>query len=232
MGEAVVVTVPSKRWWKVTRQRCDRLSVADWGDPNRLGRVMPIVEVLGPATLAYFDGDAREPVEAGSIEMVSRGHPDLGVLLASVPVGDAEESGIAEITSPAAVVRRGGQVVAAAGYRRWPGQVAHMSVLTEPEQRGRGLARVVAGAAVAHGVANRLLPQWRARQDASRRVAQALGFRELGVQLSVRVADRLPCERSRDRTPARCRCHGRYSALPRYRTGAAVAGTARPPRIE
>ncbi|WP_406634314.1 GNAT family N-acetyltransferase [Amycolatopsis sp. WGS_07] len=182
LGEAVVVTVPSKRWQALG---AGRISAAEWTDPDRLRQVMPIVEVLGPATLAYFDGD---PAGLDSTETVSPGHPDLEALLTSVPAEEADESGIAEITSPAAVLRRGRQVIAAAGYRRWPGEIAQLSVLTAPEQRGRGLARAVAGAAVAHAVANRLLPQWRARHDASRRVARALGFRELGVQVSTALS--------------------------------------------
>jgi len=60
-------------------------------------------------------------------------------------------------------------------------------VLTAPERRGLGLARVVASAAVADSLANRLLPQWRARPEPSRLVARALGFRELGGQLSIQI---------------------------------------------
>ncbi len=62
-----------------------------------------------------------------------------------------------------------------------------MSVLTAADARGRGLARAVAAAAVADALGNGLLPQWRARPEASLRVARALGFRELGTQLSVRL---------------------------------------------
>ncbi|NEB68512.1 GNAT family N-acetyltransferase, partial [Streptomyces fulvissimus] len=51
----------------------------------------------------------------------------------------------------------------------------------------RGLARQVASEATAHALAAGLLPQWRARPAASRRVAAALGYRELGAQLSVRL---------------------------------------------
>ncbi|MDP9793692.1 RimJ/RimL family protein N-acetyltransferase [Catenuloplanes nepalensis] len=61
-------------------------------------------------------------------------------------------------------------------------------MLIAPAERGRGLARAVATAAVADALRSRLLPQWRARPKASRRVARALGFRELGSQLSVRLA--------------------------------------------
>jgi len=60
-------------------------------------------------------------------------------------------------------------------------------VLTAPAARGRGLARAAASAAVAHAIGEGRLPQWRARPEASRRVARALGFRELGSQVSIRL---------------------------------------------
>ncbi|MFF4728857.1 GNAT family N-acetyltransferase [Streptomyces mirabilis] len=71
-----------------------------------------------------------------------------------------------------------------------PGRVgtAHIGVLTAPGARGRGLARVTGSATVAHALAAGLLPQWRARPPASRRVAAVLGFEELGSQLSVEIA--------------------------------------------
>ncbi|MFF3212520.1 GNAT family N-acetyltransferase [Streptomyces sp. NPDC002886] len=81
-----------------------------------------------------------------------------------------------------------GRAVAAAGYGTWPGGVAHVGVLTAPGSRGRGLARAAGPAAVAHALDARLLPRWRARTPASRRVATVLGFGELGFQLSVELA--------------------------------------------
>lgn len=80
------------------------------------------------------------------------------------------------------------RVVAAAGYRVRPRRTAHIGVLTAPQARGRGLARVTGSAAVAHALAVGLLPQWRARPPASRRVAVMLGFEELGSQLSIEIA--------------------------------------------
>ncbi|WP_091291657.1 GNAT family N-acetyltransferase [Micromonospora halophytica] len=74
------------------------------------------------------------------------------------------------------VIRDGGRVVAAAGYRRWPSSVAHLGVLTSSDCRGRGLAGAVASAAVAEALRNELLPQWRARPEPSRRLARRLGF--------------------------------------------------------
>ncbi|GAB3701017.1 GNAT family N-acetyltransferase [Nocardiopsis oceani] len=61
-------------------------------------------------------------------------------------------------------------------------------MLTAPDHRGQGLARPVASAAAAHALAENLLPQWRARLAASRRVALGLGFGAHGSQLSLRLA--------------------------------------------
>ncbi|MER6576381.1 GNAT family N-acetyltransferase [Nonomuraea sp. NPDC001023] len=150
---------------------------------------LEVREVLGPATLAYVDAEEFVPCHAGAeVERLAVGDRDVGGLLAAVSEQDADESGLAEVGSAVWVVRaEGGEVVAAAGYRTWSDMAAHVSVLTAEGFRGRGLARAVASAAVADALGAGLLPQWRARPEASRRVARALGFRELGLQVSLRV---------------------------------------------
>ncbi|MEU8320757.1 GNAT family N-acetyltransferase [Nonomuraea sp. NPDC048881] len=156
---------------------------------GRLQEGLGAREVLGPATLAYVDADAFVPCHVGAdVEPLTLGDPEVGGLLAAVSEQDADESGLAEVGSAVWVVRaEGGEVVAAAGYRTWLDTAAHLSVLTAEGFRGRGLARAVASAAVADALDAGLLPQWRARPEASRRVARALGFRELGSQVSLRV---------------------------------------------
>ncbi|MGW0248621.1 GNAT family N-acetyltransferase [Nocardia goodfellowii] len=111
----------------------------------------------------------------------------LGRVLAGAGEADRDESGFDEITSSAFVVCSAGVVVSAAGYRVWPNRTAHVSVLTASDRRGQGLARAAASAAVEHALRQGLVPQWRARTAESRRVAAALGFRELGAQLSLRL---------------------------------------------
>ncbi|MFE2111651.1 GNAT family N-acetyltransferase, partial [Kitasatospora sp. NPDC059463] len=100
---------------------------------------------------------------------------------------DAVEAGLDEITSPAFAVRAGGRVVAAAGCRRRPCRTGRLAVLIALALRGRdrGLARAAASAAVRHALARDLLLQWWAGVPASRRVAAALGFTELGFRLGV-----------------------------------------------
>ncbi|MEU7876423.1 GNAT family N-acetyltransferase [Dactylosporangium sp. NPDC049140] len=182
LGGAVIVTAPDGDTAETVRR-----AFADLPTMAELQGTLPIDETLGPATLAYCDAAGFRPAGAAALEKIPADHADLKTLIARVPADDADESGLAEVTSPVFVVRTATEVVAAAGYRAWPGDTAHLSVLTAPAQRGRGLARAVATAAVADALRSDLLPQWRARPEASRRVARALGFRELGSQLSIHL---------------------------------------------
>jgi hypothetical protein len=188
IGDGAIATVPVDGLAAPVRKALDGAPVAALTDPDRLRAAVPVVDVLGPATLAYLDEREFRPAGPATVEQIPADHPDLAALLASVPADEAQESGLRGITSPAFVVRDGARVVAAAGYETWPGGIAHVCVLTAAGLRGRGLARAVASAAVADGMGRRLLPQWRARPEPSRRVARALGFRQLGNQMSARVA--------------------------------------------
>jgi hypothetical protein len=182
-----LVTLKGDDVAEIVRQALNDLTVTALTDPVAVRDTLPVNESLGPATLAYCDAANFRPADSGAVEMIPAGHTDLGTLLARVPSDDADESGLAEITSPAFVVRTGTVVIAAAGYRAWPGNTAHISVLTAPAKRRQGLARAVATAAVTNALHAGLLPQWRARPEESRRVARALGFHELGTQLSIRL---------------------------------------------
>jgi len=188
LADAVIATAPDRDVAEIVRRGLGDLPTTAMTDPAAVRNTMPVDETLGPATLAYCDAAGFRPADSSGVEMVPANHADLETVLARVPADDADESGLAEITSPAFVVRSATRIVAAAGYRAWPGDTAHLSVLTAPAERGRGLARVVATAAVTSALQSGLLPQWRARPEASRRVARALGFHELGSQLSIRLA--------------------------------------------
>jgi hypothetical protein len=65
--------------------------------------------------------------------------------------------------------------------------VSSGSLLTAARARGRGLGAVASSAAVTHALAAGKLPQWRARVEASQRIARGLGFHELGAQVGFRL---------------------------------------------
>ncbi|MEV7216921.1 GNAT family N-acetyltransferase [Kitasatospora cineracea] len=193
LGGTALITAPTERSAERLRRAAVELPPAALGDPERLGRLVPLAQVLGPANLAYLDATAFTPVEPAqesyAVAELTLDESAVQSLLARASEADRAECGLAEVTSPVFALRDGDQVIAATGYRTWRGGAAHLSVLTDAAHRSRGLARATASAAVAHALAAGLLPQWRARPAASRRVAAALGFRDLGVQLSCKPAD-------------------------------------------
>lgn len=188
LGDAALVTAPDPGTARLIEQGLGGLPTASLTDAYVLRNRLPVAEILGPASLAYLDAAEFRP-QPGAAAVTPLDLDDLAFrqfVLAADPE-EAEESGVREITTPAFAVREHGQVVAAAGYRDWPRGTAHLSVLTAAAARGRGLARATASAAVDRAIADGRLPQWRARPMASRRVARALGFRELGLQVSIRL---------------------------------------------
>lgn len=189
LGGAAIATAPTESAALVLRRALASVPVASLTRPEIVEAVLPLADVLGPATLAYLSSAEFRPAShpQGTVETMTSADPYVQGLLRSAEPGDLAESGMEEITSPAFVVREGTDVVAAAGYRAWPAETAHVCVLTHPRWRGRRLARHTSSAAVAHALTAGLLPQWRARPPASRRVARSLGFRELGSQLSIRL---------------------------------------------
>ncbi|MEV7569966.1 GNAT family N-acetyltransferase [Streptomyces tanashiensis] len=193
LGRSALVTVETESTAATVRSALAGLPAEALVDAAAVREVLPVAGVLGPATLSYASPEGFRPVTgASAAERLPGGHPALRALEAAAGQDDSAEASLDDITSPAFVIHEHGRVVAAAGYRAWPRRTAHLSVLTAPEARGRGLARTVASAAVADALAAGLLPQWRARPPASRRVAAALGFEDLGAQLSLELAQDEP----------------------------------------
>jgi hypothetical protein len=188
IADAVIATAPTPGIAHAVQQALGTLPITSLTDPTVLSTRLHLLEMLGPACLAYLDPAEFHPHHGLiAVEQLLPHDEDLRQLVAASSAGDVEESGITRITSPAFAAREHGTITSAAGYRDWPGEVAHMSVLTIATARGRGLARTVASAAITHAIQRAKLPQWRARPQASRRVARALGFRQLGSQMSLRI---------------------------------------------
>ena len=192
IGDAVLATALDHGTALLVEQALSGLPAARLTGAEVLRRRLRIAEIRGPAALAYLDPADFRPRPGRITGPLDLDHPGLQRFLMAADADDVEESGMQQITSPAFAVCEHGQVVAAAGYRDWPCGTAHLSVLTAAAARGRGLARAAASAAVAHAIGEGRLPQWRARPEASRRIARALGFRELGSQVSIRLAGAVP----------------------------------------
>ena len=185
---AVIATAPTPAVARAVQEALGALPAASLTDAAVLSTRLQLVEVLGPAGLAYLDPGEFHPHQGPvAVEQLSPHDEDLGPVITASSAEDVEESDITKITSPAFVTREHGTITSVAGYCDWPGEVAHVSVLTMATARGRGLARTTASAAVSHAIHRGKLAQWRARPKASQRVARALGFRDLGSQVCVRL---------------------------------------------
>ncbi|PPB48952.1 N-acetyltransferase [Arthrobacter pityocampae] len=105
------------------------------------------------------------------------------------PPDDVAEAGLSTVEHPFVLVDRDDPAapLAGAGYDIWQGILAHVTVITPPEERHKGYAGRVAAVAVEDAMAAGLVPQWRARTDntASQRTARRAGFAFAGTQTSV-----------------------------------------------
>jgi len=191
LGDAAIATAPDARAEHELRRALAGVPMGRLTDPSAVLPAGHAAAILGPANLAFTD-PARFAGPGASPGLVVREMPvtdqRMQRLLASVSAEDAAETDLARMDSAVHVVLDGDRAVAAAGYLSWPGGVAHLSVLTDPACRGRGLAKLAGSLATADALARGLLPQWRARVPASIRVAASLGFVSCGSQLSFRQA--------------------------------------------
>lgn len=145
---------------------------------------VPSARILGEATLAYLDSAIDHP-DADAAQ-VSDDVEHAVALERSCPADDTAEATISDATDRF-VLMVDDRPVAGAGYDEWVGLIAHIAVLTAPEQRRRGYGGLIASLAANDAFAAGLVPQWRARVDnrASRRLAETLGFAEAGTQTTV-----------------------------------------------
>jgi GNAT superfamily N-acetyltransferase len=185
LGDGMLASAPDDLRRAQLTERLERLAVTDDWSAAFAGAA----EVRGPARLAYIDlrmfPDEDEPAHT---EVCRVGDDAVAEFVAAVPAEDRDEAGLQDNTSLLACLRRDGVIVAAAGYRVWLDELAHVSVLVAPEHRGAGLATMVARDATRSALEHGLIPQWRARPPASQAVARKLGYVDLGQQISVNLA--------------------------------------------
>ena len=84
-----------------------------------------------------------------------------------------------------------GAIIAACGWQNWPGDIAQMGVYVPERARGDGIAHVVAADATCRAIHAGRLPLWRSHVDNHRSIdlAKFLGYREIGSQLTIRLAE-------------------------------------------
>ncbi|MBO0594853.1 GNAT family N-acetyltransferase [Nesterenkonia sp. E16_7] len=152
-------------------------------DADALAGMLASADPIGSADLLFAE---RSPRSSPSSVIPAR-PLDLATMRAGVSAAEWEESGLEETECQWAALNPAGDPAAIAGFSRWRSELAQMGVLAHPEHRGAGFAYAAAAAATDAALGAGLIAQWRSRQgnQASRVLAQRLGYTPLGVQAAV-----------------------------------------------
>lgn len=141
--------------------------------------------VLGPAWYGYATADTLAPAGSPSVRALGEHDlPRLARLHEQTPPAQRDESGTTGL--PAFGYLDGPDLLAVACLGTWH-EMPTIGVLTHPEARGRGLARMVVAAAAREGLSRRAVVQYRAwrRNVASIAVATRCGFTYYGDGLVI-----------------------------------------------
>lgn len=147
-------------------------------------------QVIGPAFIGYAEeiGEAGERArildasDAAQAALLEKGcEPEEWDHGGSV-VGEVPCSG---------VFAEDGSLAALAGYEVWSGTIAHISIVTHPDHRGRGYGRDAVAHLARRAMASGLVPQYRtlAANAPSMRIAAALGFQHYATSVAVRLGE-------------------------------------------
>lgn len=158
------------------------------GSPEALAAALqPAAEkIIGPAWIGYCT-EAVQPMHPARA-LNPEGVPALQALQQLCNATEWEHGG-SSAENPCSGAFAEGQLVALAGYEIWGGAIAHISVITRPDCRGKGFARSAVAHLAARALEAGLLPQYRTLESntASIRIAETLGFRPYARSLAVRL---------------------------------------------
>lgn len=150
-------------------------------------------EVRGPARHAFVDREHLTVPQVGRGRRLPFDDPLLGELAEVTGEADWSEAGFVlrddEDVPVVYGIEEDGRLLAAGNLTAYRGQPADIGLVTRPEARRRGLATSLAVTMVTDVISRVEVVRYRARTTnlASLRVAAALGFRERGHNLAVRV---------------------------------------------
>lgn len=145
--------------------------------------------LLGTCLLAYQDDYQADP-RLRTVP-VSDEPADVAAMVRTCPPDDAAEVDLERLEWSVVTLDEAGEATAGAGFDEWQHLVAHLGVLTPPDQRRHGHGTLAAALANNEALDRGLIPQWRVRDSnlASRALARRLGFEVAGSQTTVLLAD-------------------------------------------
>lgn len=169
------------------------LNPSDFGTPDALfARIpLPIERIIGPAYIGYADLLTFKPRRHAEARMLTTADLDAYTTFRSACSDeDWNHGGNQPQGEPLAGLFHDGQLLALGGYELWGNQIAHLTVVTHPQARGRGYGAAVVSLAAEAALVRGLAIQYRTLYTniASMHISNILGFRHYADTLAVRLA--------------------------------------------
>ena len=147
-------------------------------------------KVTGPAWVGFADRGFK-PVQSDARLLTSKDEAAMRELAEGCGETAWKQSKIAAERQTNFGLFAGGKLVAASGYLNLGGLLAYIGVITHPGHRGKGHARMVASASMAHALDNHLIPMWRTldAHASAVKLAGSLGFEKYASTLDVQLTE-------------------------------------------
>ena len=149
--------------------------------------------IIGPAAILYADaGTLRAPSSGVDPRpLTDADRPAIDGLRRSVTETEWAHGGGDHGDSPVFGAFADGTLGAHAGYAAWGGRIAHLSIVTHPAYRGRGLGAAAVALAARAALDAGLVAQYRTLESNthSLKIARRLGFVPYAASLAVRLKD-------------------------------------------
>ena len=191
-NNACIVSVPATTP-EIERSKLRAARPADAFNAAFLARTFVIStdKVTGPAWVGFTDPNGFKPVKSDARLLTSRDEAAMRELAEGCGETAWKQSKIAVDRQTNFGLFAGGKLVAASGYLNLAGTLAYIGVITHPEHRGKGYARMVASVCMAHALENRLFPMWRTldAHEAAVALAGTLGFEKYAATLDVQLTE-------------------------------------------
>jgi len=143
--------------------------------------------IIGPTFLGYLDPLEAEPVDSNVRLLDAADLQSLVEFEQRVPAQDWEYSGL-RAGQPIAGYFVDGEMRSAAGYKVWGGCIAHIGIITRPDSRRSGYARVCVNKIAHYAVAGGLIAQYQTlyANEAAMTVGRARGVEHYADRIYVR----------------------------------------------
>ncbi len=148
-------------------------------------------KVTGPAWVGFADKGGVKPVKSEARILTPKDEAAMRELAEGCGETAWKQSKIAVDRQTNFGLFAGGKLVAASGYLNLAGTLAYIGVITHPDHRGKGHARMVASASMSHALEVGLLPMWRTldAHASAVKLAGTLGFEKYASTLDVQLTE-------------------------------------------